>query len=391
MSPDFNYHLTRLLWPCGAIVDPGNKGWSKWTELSTPPLLRIRLGVILSIASSINALLDGSTPMFLKKTFLVLLIGFSSLSQVHSEPLHDPKIGALLPLSGPFLKIGSLVSEGVRGGIKSGVKLLVEDENCNSAQAVTAFKSLYAQGVRLFLGPCCGSPQAAIASLLKPSDAFSLLISSASRSMFADSGGNMFSVQFSIEDESTFLAQRMYQEGFRRVVLLFVDNDFSRTHEKSFTSAFQGKVLDTLTYSTGDISGLRSLLLKVKQMQPDALFIPEVSPLLLGVNRELRNMGLEKLQVFSVYAAQSPDVIEANGDAIEGLAISYPDIGTEDALIYYPKLGARLISEAAQACGEDSACVKLFLKRKYTFDSFGVLNSKFGLKKVVNKQYISWE
>ena len=140
-------------------------------------------------------------------------------------------------------------------------------------------------------------------------------------------------------------------------------------------------------YSNNDISALRSAILKIKHLKPDALFVPDVSPLMLGLKRELRNADLADLAVYSIYAAKSPDVVEANGDAIEGLSITYPDIGDEDALTHFPKLGAKIISEAANACGSEIPCIKTFLKEHYDFDNFGVLHQNFVIKTFTNGQF----
>jgi hypothetical protein len=61
-------------------------------------------------------------------------------SQSFANPVSDLKVGALLPLSGQFARIGSLVRGGIVEGIDPDLRLIVEDEDCNPTKAVSSFK-----------------------------------------------------------------------------------------------------------------------------------------------------------------------------------------------------------------------------------------------------------
>src|SRR5262249_10203327 len=148
-----------------------------------------------------------------------------------------------------------------------------------------------------FLGPWCGSPQTTLAPMLARDKQLAILGSSAPRRVFQLSAGRMFSVQHSIEQESAFNAREAYRLGARRVAILFFENDFSRAHEAAFRENFKGEVLETLTYSTPDAASLRPLVMRIRSMKPDTLYVPDAFPLMHGLMKELRGLGLASVKV----------------------------------------------------------------------------------------------
>ena len=303
----------------------------------------------------------------------------------------ETKVGIILPMSGDFARYGDKVRQGLESqSFPPGVKLIYEDEGCHPKTATTAYHKLRsADGIHLFIGPWCGSPQTVVANLMKRSDAVSILGSSAPRRVFELSGGRMFAVQHSIEEESAFNARESFSLGARKVVIVFLENDFSRAHEAAFREHFKGEVLETLTYSTPDPSALRALVTKVKQLGPDTLYVPDAFPLMHGLLRNLSALGLGKLRVLSVYSAQSDDVLSAVGTAGEGLFLSYPLI-EEEALLYFPKLAAQVLNAGLSNCpSSESACVIQAMRSQFKFDEYGVLGGELGLK-IIKDGKFTW-
>jgi ABC-type branched-subunit amino acid transport system substrate-binding protein len=163
----------------------------------------------------------------------------SSLTQAFAEN----SVGVILPMTGEFARYGERIRQGIEGKRSKSVKFVYEDEGCNPAKAVGAYHKLRAAtGAELLLGPWCGSPQVAVAALLKKTNGLAVLGSSAPERVFELSGGQMLSVQPSIESESRFNAHEAFRLGARRVVIVFLENDFSRAHEAEFRAAFKGEV-----------------------------------------------------------------------------------------------------------------------------------------------------
>ncbi len=305
--------------------------------------------------------------------------------------LADTKIGVILPMSGDFARYGDKIRQGLESEqLPPGIRLVYEDEGCHPKTATTAYKKLNAaDGINIFLGPWCGSPQTVVASLMKRNNAISILGSSAPRRVFELSGGKMFSVQHSIEEESKFNAENAYKIGVRKVVIIFLENDFSRAHEAAFRENFKGQGLETLTYSSPDASALKPLVTRIKQLGPDTLYVPDAFPLMHGLMKELAAIALNNLRVFSVYSAQSDDVLSAIGPVGDGLIFSYPKIDSE-ALLYYPKLAMQVLTFGLNACPtRDPNCISNAIKAQYKFDEYGVLPGELALK-IVKGGGIVW-
>ena len=322
----------------------------------------------------------------LAKRFIAI-VGLAAVS--FTQAFGENSVGVILPMTGEFARYGERIRHGIDGKRSEAVKFLYEDEGCNPAKAVSAFHKLRAAtGAQLFLGPWCGSPQVAVAALLKKTKGLAVLGSSAPERVFELSGGQMVSVQPSIEAESRFNAQEAFRLGARRVVIVFLENDFSRAHEAAFRAAFKGEVVETLVYSSPDGSALRGIATKVKQRNPDTLYIPDAFPLMHGLLRQLSNLGVSGLRLMSVYSAQSDDVVKAVGSTGNGLIISYPKI-EGDALEHYPQLASEVLMYGIGACPEISAdCVREKITSRYSFDSKGVLSGEIGLKVIAGDKFV---
>lgn len=320
----------------------------------------------------------------------ILLPGIRPISgEAHADPSPQSlrsspvKIGVLLPLTGAFAQYGSKIRESIAGFSRPEISLIFEDDGCDPKMAVDAFKKLSERdGIRFFLGPACGSPQKAVAPLVKSKDSLVLLGNSAPEAVYELAGGRMLSAQSSIEAESSYLAERMNEFSIQSVIIVFGENQFSRAHEAAFRAHFKGKIIETIAYDSFSASEIKSISLRIKQRDPEALYVPDASPLMMGLLKELRTIGVKGKKTFSVYGTQLEGILKVMGADGEGLIYSYPDI-TEDALEFYPRRAAEMLTDAVLACGEAPACVKKLLY-KHGFNEHGALAGKLILKTIRN-------
>ncbi len=299
-------------------------------------------------------------------------------------------VGVILPLTGDFARYGQKIQKILQEEKDENIALHFDDEACNAKSALTAYQKLSKiDGVKLFLGPWCGTPQTIIAPLLATGKQLAILGSSAPQAVFEASKGRMFSTQHSIEQESTYNAEVAYKMGARTAAIVFFDNDFSRAHEKAFRAAFKGEVLKTLTYTSLDSSILKSLALSLKKLNPDALYVPDAFPLMHGLLKELGTLGYKSKVTLSVYSAQSEDVLLAVGEYGEGLLYSYPKIGQQEALEYFPRRAVEIVNSVVQKCGSKQVeCARKLLETQYDFDSSGVLEGSIGLKAIQDGKFV---
>ena len=299
-------------------------------------------------------------------------------------------VGVIAPLSGDFVRYGQRIREGVLSSSIRKEFLLFEDEGCEARKAVAAYEYLHAtKGVRVFIGPFCGSPQVVVAQHVRDDKAVAVIGSSAPRKVFEISDRRVYSSQYSIETESEFNADQLNRMGIRRVLLVIDENDFSRTHEEAFKKRYQGQILDTLVSSSGNMEQMRAFAMRIKSLKPDAVYVPDAYPLLVGLIRELNRIGLGALPVFSIYAAQSSDIIDASGGNADQLVYSFPENVGQDAISYFSKTAADILEEAKQGC-QDAECVLAHLRADRRFDDYGVLAGKLILKTVRGRDFVDY-
>ena len=238
--------------------------------------------------------------------------------------------------------------------------------------------------IQFIIGPGCGSPQEAIAPLVANADQIVLLPSAASKELFDVSSGKIFNVQYSLEDESRFIADTFNQQGLKKVALITYNNAFSQTHKSSFSKHFDGEIIHL---EFGDIGeDVSTELLKLKN-EPDveAIYIADVSFFF--------SAGLEKIQlldiktpIYSMYVVELP----VARPLVEGVTYSFPDdiSGKEGGTFELSKYAGEVFSNAFAECKNNTFCVLQYFDQSDSFDQNGISTRSFVLKKIVDGKTI---
>jgi len=299
-------------------------------------------------------------------------------------------IGVIIPLTGNLANYGQTVRRAIERVQIPGIRWVFEDEACDATKTVSAFKKLTElEKTPFILGPCCGSPQKAVAPLLKQRDLLVLLPNAASERVFSDSEGKMYSIQYSVEREAQFLAEQMDQRGLKEVAILSVDSDFSRVMEESFLKEFKGKAVYTSHFPGFDVQHAKSAALQLKKRKFDSLFFADISPFFLGMLTELSKLGIGAVPVFSNYGTQMPDISVAEGSNANGIYYSYPDVpDNEDALGYFPNLAAQLLANTVKQCQGEFECVAKFFAQHKKVRKDGTFEGRIILKRIDRGQYV---
>ena len=159
---------------------------------------------------------------------IVLAVVALNKETINSGPI---KIGVLAPLSGPVADYGEEIRNGVLAGKgDSQVEFIFEDEQCDAKAAVSAFQKLTTfDKVSLIIGPGCGSPQEALAPLLKDKRVVMLVPSAASRTLYDASGTPTFNIRLRM---SRNLWPKKCSSADLRVALVTYGNAFGHACQK---------------------------------------------------------------------------------------------------------------------------------------------------------------
>ncbi len=307
---------------------------------------------------------------------LFLMAGFSKPKEITAS-----KVGVLAPLTGIVAQYGEEMQKGIIASNPIHAEFIFEDDKCQAKDALTAFKKLTdLDGVKMIVGPLCGAPQEAIAPLLKDKDVLVLSPSAASRDLFNQSGGNFYNLQYALEDESKFMAEKLFEKDLKNVVLISYQNAFSKVHSDSFKKHFKGNIVKDIVFAQSE-SDVSTEIAKLREKKIDAIFVVDMSFFFAQGYEKLEQYGINS-PVYSTYVVELPAV----RPLVEGVIYSFPgDISDgQGAVLNLSKEAAELADQLIADCGNDTACLKEKLMESGKFDSTGISTRSIILKQIKN-------
>lgn len=294
-------------------------------------------------------------------------------------------IGVLAPLSDIFADYGDEIRTGVTRVDDERITYIFEDTKCDPAETVTAYHKLVdVDHVQLIIGPACGSPQESIAPLLENNNALAVVPSAASQNLYSTSHQRLFQIQYSLENESKFNADHIFQSGASHVGMISFQNAFSETHAQSFKNNFSGTVEHiVLQDETADIS---SSLLKLKDADIQALYVPDMSFFFANGIKKMQELNMN-VPVYSTYVVELP----AARSLVEGVIYSFPgdmELETEGGVQGLSYEAAQLLDTMINRCNGLFDCILDSLQSDRLFDEYGVSRREIKLKQIKNGEVI---
>lgn len=197
----------------------------------------------------------------------------------------DIKVGAIIPLTGPFASYGEPVRDGMmlaieeinKGGGINGkkVKLIIEDDTGDPKNAVNAFSKLVSvDKVPIVLGPLSSGSSMATAPIAEKSNVVQLS-TLAGIPALTNAGDFVFRIYPSSEEGARFAAQKAIEKFKpKKIAILYMNNPFGESARKIYLEAAKNagiKVVSAEAFQDGE-KDFSSQISKVKQEAPDILF-----------------------------------------------------------------------------------------------------------------------
>jgi len=243
------------------------------------------------------------------------------------------KIGAILDLSGPAVSDNLKIKKGIElavdeinseGGINGRkVEISWEDDKCDAKEGVSAIhKMLSLYKFPVIIGGSCSSVTLAIAPIVKENKI--VLVSPYSTNpQLTDAGDYVFrtvpSDIFEAGLEAEFAVKNL---GLERVGILYVNNDYGKGLADIFSSQIEelgGEVLIKEPYNL-DSSDFRSHLVKIKNKNPELIYIAGYQQALINILKQIKELGVTT-QLMANSLMDDPQIIKEVGDAAEGVII----------------------------------------------------------------------
>lgn len=326
------------------------------------------------------------------------------------------KFGFVGPLTGDVSSIGQqskaatqlAVEEINAAGGVNGKKLQIifEDGKCNAKEAASAgSKLINIDGVNYIIGGICSGETLAIAPVAEQSRV--LMISPTSSSPDVTNAGDyIFRDYINDNDAGKVLAQRVFNDGYKKVALLWSLSDWGDGLSSVFLGEYEnlgGKVVykDSFVQGTND---LKSIISKIKSSDAEAVVLFEYTTGAITYFKQKQELGLN-LRTYGTDTFVDPTISETVGDAFEGtryvITVNSLSDGFKDRMMEFTGdtdilLGSSqsydavyILKNAIEAVGDDTTKVKDWLYGMPTyqgesgsikFDANGDLkNPKFDL------------
>ncbi|MEK7530550.1 MAG: ABC transporter substrate-binding protein [Patescibacteria group bacterium] len=331
--------------------------------------------------------------IFIGCVALALLVGFLALSGVwhKNAPI---KIGYISPLSGdastygePMRRAAALAVDEINaaGGISGRpLQILYEDSRCVGRDALSAVKKLASvDGVRIISGFTCAEDVLTSAAEIEKNKILALAPGASGPSV-SGAGDYIFQINPSATIATQKLVEVMRDEH-DRVAVVSENTGFATDVRDYFADhIFEngGSVVANETFQP-ETKDFRSLLLKIKNTQPTAIFVNPQTEIAGGlIMKQARELGIDAT-FFGLDTLSGPTAIETAGPAAEGLVlITVPDLDSENNLkakqflnVYGEEYGAPpfplylaaaydsiyIIAQAVTAVGDDPTRIKEYL------------------------------
>ncbi len=297
------------------------------------------------------------------------------------EQLPTIKVGVIAPFTGFLASVGEDVRMGILDTNHDGIEYIFEDDACDNTKAISAFKKLVeVDHMNVIIGPVCGGPQEVITPLLKNKNVIALVPSAATEELYTRSGNNFYNMQYALEDESEFIAKRMYELGYKRVAIIHYANAFSDVHTKAFKKHFKGEIVVD-SFIIKDDADIPVELLKIKKANVDAVFSTDITFFFAQGMNKMKSFGMTT-PIFSHYVTEIPAV----RSMVEGVVYSFPqDITDKRGAVYgLSKQSAEFLVPLVKECSGDYTCIKKKIDASQEFTDTGTKKRELILKTITN-------
>ncbi len=261
---------------------------------------------------------------------ILLIYGYAGITgKVVSEGTETIKIGFMGPLTGDAASYGLSIKKGVDMALEDSgldnVKIIYEDSKCDGKEAVSAINKLISvDKVVAIVGEVCSGATLAAAPIAE-SNKVVLISSSSTSPKITDVGDYIFRTVPSDALQGDFGANLVYEQGYRKLAILYSNEEYGLGFNNVLEDKFKGEVVASEAFERG-ATDLRTQLTKIKNVNPDAIYIISNSPdSAVAALRQIKELGINA-KLFGSEGLKGPEV--GSTSSAEGLIITSVSSGT---------------------------------------------------------------
>lgn len=272
------------------------------------------------------------------------------------------KIGVILPLSGELAFLGEEVKKGIDVAVNElknqGVFILViyEDDQSLSLTATVNAANKLINVDNIDVGMTMLVEESRPVAPLFNAKKIPLLVLWDSNRFIKESGEYIFSNGFSTEKAGELMAEYAYDTlKFKNIAVISHIDPWAEIISESFAGKFKnfgGNVIYNEKFQT-DVTDYRTAIVKMKQLNPDAVYFPLLPMNSVRFLTQAKQLGLKALMLTGDAFIQ--DAISESGDSAEGVYFTNIFANNTDKMIvkYKSQYGKDPLDPALFSFGYD--------------------------------------
>jgi len=263
--------------------------------------------------------------------FVVLTI-FSCSSSKPPKEVTTYKIGAIFPLTGEVASFGQNCRKGIEIALNernnaaagSQIQIIYEDNKGDPKSGVSAMEKLInINKVPVVLGGMASSIALAEAPIANR-NLVVLMCTFASSPEITNAGDYVFRIMPSDAYQGLVSADWVNALGYKKVAILYTHNDWGLALKDVFEENFSklGKIVHIEGINPEE-KDFRSVLTKIKEKQPDAIFMPTYPKEGAILVKQAKELGINA-KIFGGDPWANEDFIKGAGDSAESVLYTAP-------------------------------------------------------------------
>lgn len=259
----------------------------------------------------------------------VLCVATGAATASAQGPDNKLRVGALLTLSGSFASAGADCREGIEAAITelgrdTRIEIIFADSKNEATTAISEIRKLS----EIDRAAAVYANRAAMAMPLNPvAKGLGLpLVAAASHDAFVPNNPFAFQTWPSSTAEGSFIADQFRRREHKKIGIVYSEDEWTIASASAFRKAFVDSsnkaVLDQSVPSTD--TDFRTLLLKIKSSDADALYVNLVLPQLAPFFRQAQDLNIRIPAYTNFYIAKKEVLEGLSAKAVEN--VSYYDV-----------------------------------------------------------------
>ncbi len=340
------------------------------------------------------------------------LLVWQTYSIVNEESEAELHVAVLLPLSGIGAAVGNDFLQGMNLALqeKENKKIVyhIEDTQTSPKEAVNALNKLFAEEDIDLVVALQAQVIAPVASITESKN-IALLASLASIENLTRVNDDVTLFYPLPEDEMKKIIEFIEVKKYQRIATITVMDEFGQTMKQKMIKEYGERIVASESYPIAE-SDYKTYLTKIKESQPDIIFVIGYPPHLINILKQRVELGMDTIPIISTMHMQSNFVRSATSNLMNEVYAVAPLTlvkENEEFVLEFKEKFQRepdfmapfgydvvKIIDAASESNKDSVSEKIRessikgISGRVSFNRYGEVNMPLGIVKAANREII---